>query len=216
MDPSISPESTFLHTHSLATSPSVTAFDTCTSTDIRRPRLKIAMDRTCCSMKATARVTRSKVNVTLCENRGHYQLRTAAGRPSSAIERRDMAKATTDANTFVDDPRFNQKFDLLPSQGSSRDYTLKVTYADYGYRNEAHPEEETVLLWFGLMMASRLVGILRDKTARREKVRIISIDWPGMGGTDAVSGKSRIRTCRGVSAVLIQSHTRTLFLRIVC
>jgi hypothetical protein len=127
-----------------------------------------------------------------------------------------MAKATTDVDAFVDDPRFNQKFDLLPSQGSSRDYTIKVTYADYGYRNEAHPEEETVLLWFGPMMASRLIGILRDKTARREKIRIISIDRPGMGGTDAVSGESRIRICRGVSAFPIQFHTRTLFLRIVC
>jgi hypothetical protein len=127
-----------------------------------------------------------------------------------------MAEAATDTDAFVNDPRFNQKFDLLPSQGSNRDHTIKVTYADYGYRNEAHPEEETVLLWFSPMMASRWIGILRDERARREKIRIISIDRPGMGGTDAVSGESRIRICRGMSAFLIQLHTRKLFLRIVC
>lgn len=113
-----------------------------------------------------------------------------------------MAKDTTDEDAFVDDPRFHQEFDLLPSPESGRDYTIKVTYADYGYRNEAHPEEETVLLWFGPMMASRLVGILRDKMARREKIRVISFDRPGMGGTDAVPGESRIRICRGVSLFL--------------
>lgn len=105
----------------------------------------------------------------------------------------------TDTNIFVDEPRFNQEFELLPSLGSNLEYPLKVSYADYGYRNEVHPDEERVLLWFGPMMASRLIGILRDRTAQREKIRIISIDRPGMGGTDAVPGDSRIRICRGVS-----------------
>ncbi|OKL62453.1 hypothetical protein UA08_02901 [Talaromyces atroroseus] len=105
----------------------------------------------------------------------------------------------TEVDAFVDDPRFNQNFELLSSLGS----TIKVTYADYGYRNEAHPEEETVLLWFGPMMASRLIGILRDKAARQDKIRIIAIDRPGMGGTDAVPGESRIRICREVVIALL-------------
>lgn len=133
-----------------------------------------------------------------------------------SIEHCGMAQATTEVDAFVDDLRFNQKFDLVPSQESNRNHTIRVTYADYGYHNEAHPEEETVLLWFAPMMASRLIGILRHKRARREKIRIISMDRPGMGGTDAVPGESRIRICRGVSAFQIQSYTTMLLMRIGC
>ncbi|KAH8912906.1 hypothetical protein BR93DRAFT_942658 [Coniochaeta sp. PMI_546] len=84
----------------------------------------------------------------------------------------------------LDDPRFNRTFELPASPDAGRSSSFKIKYTDYGYRNEAHPEEENVLLFFPPLMASRLLHVTKDELAKKHKIRIISLDRPGIGGTD--------------------------------
>ncbi|KJZ70236.1 hypothetical protein HIM_10384 [Hirsutella minnesotensis 3608] len=93
---------------------------------------------------------------------------------------------------YIDDPRFNRTFQLPLDAGNGRASPFKVQYADYGYRNEACPEEENVFLFFGPLMASRLIHIAKDDIAVRHKVRIINLDRPGIGGTDACTASERM------------------------
>ncbi len=86
---------------------------------------------------------------------------------------------------FVNDPRFNKVFQLPADPASDRIEPFKVTYADYGYRNEARPEQENVLLFFGPLLGSRLTHIAKDELAKKHRIRIINPDRPGIGGTDA-------------------------------
>jgi hypothetical protein len=85
---------------------------------------------------------------------------------------------------YVNDPRFSQTFQLPADPANGRNSPFKVKYADYGYRNEARPEQENVFLFFGSLLGSRLVHIAKDEVAKRLKIRIINPDRPGIGGTD--------------------------------
>jgi len=98
---------------------------------------------------------------------------------------------------FVDDPRFSKTFELQPNPATGRAKPFKLQYADYGYRNGAHPERENVLLFFAGLMGSRLVQITKDEIARKNRVRIIAPDRPGVGGTDAVDGEHSMDLWRG-------------------
>lgn len=91
---------------------------------------------------------------------------------------------------YLDDPRFSRTFELPAANG--RTSPFKVKYADYGYRNEADPEQENVLLFFGSMLGSRLVHIAKDELAKKHKVRVINLDRPGVGGTDSVADPKAI------------------------
>lgn len=94
---------------------------------------------------------------------------------------------------YVLDPRFSRTFELPAGPASNgRTGPFKVKYADYGYRNEAHPEQENVLLFFGPLMASRLFHIAKDELAKKRKIRIINLDRPGIGGTDPADAKDRM------------------------
>lgn len=97
----------------------------------------------------------------------------------------------------LDEPCFSRAFELPPDPANSRHTTLKVTYADSGYRNEQAPEEEHVLLFYGPMMATRWMSASKHTLAKKHKVRIIQIDRPGFGGTDEVDVADRISVCRG-------------------
>jgi hypothetical protein len=66
---------------------------------------------------------------------------------------------------YVDDPRFSKTFEL--PAGNGRTSSFKVKYADYGYRNEAGPNQENVFLFFGSMLGSRLVHTGKDGLAKR-------------------------------------------------
>ncbi|KAK3377644.1 hypothetical protein B0H63DRAFT_221562 [Podospora didyma] len=93
---------------------------------------------------------------------------------------------------FVNDARFTQSLSLPADPALGRTKPFRITYADFGYRNATHPEEENVLLFFGPLMASRLVHITKDHPARAHKIRVIHPDRPGFGGTDAVDAKDRL------------------------
>ena len=99
---------------------------------------------------------------------------------------------------FVNDPRFSRTFELPADPDSGRTRPFKVVYADYGYRNEADPEQENVLLFFGPLMASRLMHIAKDELAKKHKIRILNPDRPGIGGTDFASVQDRMNVWLGM------------------
>ncbi|OAA64722.1 interferon-induced GTP-binding protein mx2 [Niveomyces insectorum RCEF 264] len=101
--------------------------------------------------------------------------------------------ATSSPTIALDDPRFSRAFDLPADPAKGRTKPFHITYADYGYRNEAHPEEETVFLFFGPMMGSRWIHVAKDELAKAHKVRFINPDRPGFGGTDVVDVKDAMR-----------------------
>lgn len=104
---------------------------------------------------------------------------------------------------FLNEPRFNRTFEYTPPGGTSG--PLKIKYADYGYRNEAHPEQERIMLFSGPLMGSRLVIATKDALAIKNKIRIISADRPGMGGTDPVAPKDRLIIWRGTSSLPLKT-----------
>jgi pimeloyl-ACP methyl ester carboxylesterase len=110
-----------------------------------------------------------------------------------------MATITTVVETeqFLDDPRFSQSFELPADPQHGRDKPLNVTYADFGYRDEAHPETERVLFFFPGMFASRWLLVAKDHVAKQAGVRIVTLDRPGFGGTTTVSPEKRLEVCRG-------------------
>lgn len=86
----------------------------------------------------------------------------------------------------------------MPADASkNRPDVFHITYADYGHRDEQHPETETVLLFFGPLGGSRWIHVAKDAVAKRRRIRIIHPDRPGFGGTDAVDMKHRIQTWSG-------------------
>jgi pimeloyl-ACP methyl ester carboxylesterase len=104
--------------------------------------------------------------------------------------------ATRDAE-FLRRPEFNRSFELPASPADGRDKPLHFTYADFGHHDEAHPDEDNVFLFLGPMMASRMLHVAKDATARRHKVRFIAMDRPGFGGSDKVDVKHRLDVTRG-------------------
>ncbi|KAF4981444.1 hypothetical protein FZEAL_2756 [Fusarium zealandicum] len=104
---------------------------------------------------------------------------------------------------FLQDPRFNQTFELPTDPGRNR-LSIKVKYADYGYRDEASPAEENVLLFFAPLLASRMLHVAKDALAKRHKVRIVSLDRPGIGGTDEVKLEQRAAICREITLALLK------------
>ncbi|KAK0711911.1 hypothetical protein B0H67DRAFT_491118 [Lasiosphaeris hirsuta] len=95
---------------------------------------------------------------------------------------------------YVNDPRFSQTFELPANPHAARGGTgpFKVTYADFGYHHEGHPEEDNVILFFSPLMASRLVQIAKDELAKKHKIRVIVADRPGFGGTDDIETKDKL------------------------
>jgi hypothetical protein len=114
--------------------------------------------------------------------------------PAFCLPTSSMAAAI---DGFVDDPRFSRTVELAPDAANGRNDPFRVKYADYGYRNEAHPEQEQILLFFGPLMGSRLLHVAKDDLAKKHRIRIIHPDRPGVGGTDAVDVNNRMRVWRG-------------------
>lgn len=96
------------------------------------------------------------------------------------------------STTYLDDPRFHQVFELPANPQDGRAAPFKITYADFGYRNESQPEQENVMLFFPPLLGSRLVQITKDALAQQHKIRIIAPDRPGIGRTDNVDATKRM------------------------
>ncbi|KAK5657630.1 hypothetical protein OQA88_2702 [Cercophora sp. LCS_1] len=104
---------------------------------------------------------------------------------------------------YIKDARFHRVFELPANPASGREENFKVQYADFGYRNEADPNQENVLLFFGPLMASRLLHVAKDGFAKQHKIRIINPDRPGIGGTDPVDMKERLGIWREAIPALL-------------
>ncbi|KAI1299008.1 Alpha/Beta hydrolase protein [Xylaria venustula] len=101
------------------------------------------------------------------------------------------------APQYLDDERFHQTFTLPPD--ANRPPNFKVTYADFGHRND-----ERVLLFCGPLMGSRYLLTTKDKLAQQYGVRIISPDRPGFGGTTDVPPEDRVRVWLEIVEALLQ------------
>ncbi|KAI8955808.1 hypothetical protein F4801DRAFT_574009 [Xylaria longipes] len=98
---------------------------------------------------------------------------------------------------YLDDERFHQNFTLPPD--ASRPSEIKVTYADFGHRND-----ERVLLFCGPLLGSRYVLTTKDRLAQRHGVRVISPDRPGFGETTDVEPADRVRVWLDIVQALLQ------------
>lgn len=106
---------------------------------------------------------------------------------------------------YLDDPRFSRTFELPADPANGRGSPFKLTYADFGHRDETTPEEENVFLFFGTLMGSRLIHVAKHEMAKRHKIRFINVDRPGIGGTDAVAAEDSVELWRGTSPA--EDHT---------
>jgi hypothetical protein len=98
----------------------------------------------------------------------------------------------SDSADFIEDPRFHRVFEFPADPENGRPGVFRVTYADFGYRNESDPDQENVLLFFGPLMGSRLAHIPKDDLAKRHKIRVINADRPGTGQTERVGPSERM------------------------
>lgn len=83
-----------------------------------------------------------------------------------------------------DDPRYSREYVLPGHTIQGRPEPLRISYADYGYRNEEHPEEENVFLFFPPLLGSRWMHTAKDGLAKKFRVRIINVERPGYRGTE--------------------------------
>lgn len=108
-----------------------------------------------------------------------------------------------------DDPRYSREFHLPGNTIQDRSERLKITYADYGYRNEENPEEENVFLFFPPLLGSRWMHIAKDDIAKKHKIRIINVERPGYGGTDEVQVQDRLQVWQAaIPALLAHLHIK--------
>jgi pimeloyl-ACP methyl ester carboxylesterase len=101
------------------------------------------------------------------------------------------------AAEIINDPRFTQSFELPADPANGRTRSFRLQYADFGYRNVDHPEEETVLLFFAGLLSTRLLHAGKDELAKRHSIRVIAPDRPGIGGSDRLAKADAIRVWRG-------------------
>src|ERR1700743_311705 len=96
---------------------------------------------------------------------------TTAMNPTTITKTKPPSKAELTA--FINDPRFNQTFQLPADPSRGRPKPFQVSYADFGFHREDgdQQEPEQVLLFFGPLMSSRLLNVTKDGLAKRYKVR---------------------------------------------
>ncbi|KAK4141198.1 uncharacterized protein C8A04DRAFT_14310 [Dichotomopilus funicola] len=107
----------------------------------------------------------------------------------------------------INDPRFHRTFTYTLPPSSDHSNTLpslyKLTYADFGYRNETHPDQERVVLFSPPLMGSRLLFATKDALAKRHRIRVISVDRPGFGGSEQVPAAGRLALWRETIPALL-------------
>ncbi|KYK59269.1 hypothetical protein DCS_00399 [Drechmeria coniospora] len=141
---------------------------------------------------------------------------------------------------YFADARFHQTFQLPADPSRGRHAPFAVKYADFGFhqrsgasqeqrveegkddrdknegdKKEKMDEEENVLLFFGPLLATRMLHVTKDAMAKRHHVRIVNLDRPGIGGTDAVPADKLLETWRDVIPALLQ-HLGIRHVSIVC
>lgn len=97
----------------------------------------------------------------------------------------------------LNDPRYSREYHVPGHTIQGRADPLKITYADYGYRNEDQPGEENIFLFFPPLLGSRWMHTAKDNFAKAHKIRIINVERPGYGGTDEIEVQDRLRVWQG-------------------
>ncbi|KAF3048761.1 hypothetical protein E8E11_007087 [Didymella keratinophila] len=90
---------------------------------------------------------------------------------------------------FLCDVRFHKSYVLPSNPHTGRHNPFRVSYADYG-----DAESNAVVLFCGALMGSRFCYSPLHQLAKAYNVRIIHLDRPGIGGTQAVDLDKRIQT----------------------
>ncbi|KAM3444734.1 hypothetical protein NHJ13734_001084 [Beauveria thailandica] len=114
-----------------------------------------------------------------------------------------------------DDSRYSREYHLPGGTIQGRPEPLKVTYADFGYRNVENPDEENVFLFFPPLLGSRWMHIAKDNLAKKHRVRIINVERPGYGGTDQVELQDRLRVWQDVIPALL-THLNIRYVSVGC
>ncbi|KAJ6786229.1 hypothetical protein PWT90_04901 [Aphanocladium album] len=104
----------------------------------------------------------------------------------------------------LSDPRFSREYIVPGNIIQGRAEPLKISYADYGYRNEANPAEENIFLFFPPLLGSRWMHTAKDGFAKKYKIRIINVERPGYGGTEEVEVQDRLRVWRDAIPALLR------------
>ncbi|OAA63161.1 hypothetical protein ISF_05037 [Cordyceps fumosorosea ARSEF 2679] len=115
----------------------------------------------------------------------------------------------------LDDPRFSREFRLPGNTIEGRADAFKITYADYGYRNEENPHEENVFLFFPPLLGSRWMHTAKDHIAKQHKIRIINVERPGYGGTDEVEVQDRLQVWQAAIPALL-AHLSIKYVSVGC
>ncbi|KAE9382225.1 hypothetical protein N431DRAFT_539622 [Stipitochalara longipes BDJ] len=106
--------------------------------------------------------------------------------------------------TYIANRKFHRVFHLPPNQSQGRSQSLRITYADYGYQDDAGLRNEAVILVCGPMISTRYLHIAKDALARERKVRIIHPDRFGFGGSGEIAADQRIRVWLELVPALLQ------------
>ncbi|OAA51218.1 interferon-induced GTP-binding protein mx2 [Beauveria brongniartii RCEF 3172] len=114
-----------------------------------------------------------------------------------------------------DDSRYSREYHLPGGTIQGRPEPLKVTYADFGYRNVEKPDEENVFLFFPPLLGSRWMHIAKDNLAKKHRVRVINVERPGYGGTDEVELQDRLRVWQDVIPALL-THLNIRYVSVGC
>ena len=109
----------------------------------------------------------------------------------------ELTDAFSSFETYVASRKFHQLFHLPPNPSQGRSKSLRITYADYGYQDDAGLRNEAVILVCGPMNSSRYLHIAKDAVAREHKVQIIHPDRFRFGGSGEVAIDERVRVWLG-------------------
>lgn len=100
--------------------------------------------------------------------------------------------------------RFHRSFLLPADPSSNRPHTLRVTYSDIGYGSSdaagpnkdpaPSPPPRVVVMFIGGLMGGRFTGIRQHDFCVHHRIRQLTVDRPGMGGSDPVPISERMNT----------------------
>ena len=110
---------------------------------------------------------------------------------------RGTAQLTTDrAIRKACDIRLHRSFLLPPNRDIGRNTSIRVSYADCGYKCDAgeEPEDYGTVLWIPGQFGGRWVAFGLDEVARKHHKRLLIVDRPGIGGTPSVPLAQRVQT----------------------
>lgn len=103
-----------------------------------------------------------------------------------------MAVQDQKLEQYLADERFNRVFTYPGGPTEEHSKPISISYADHGYQGTENSQPEKVFLFFGPLLASRMLFVPKDALAKEHGVRIITADRPGFGDTPDVEAEGRL------------------------